>query len=198
MNLKPRFIAQLQKRLPDVFTVHPQFRQRRQAIGGLTADGFEKIVARAGEIDAAMPAPFSVLIHGDLNVDNVIFDPSEGSVRFIDMHRSRQMDWVQDASVLIVSNMRLQVFEAPVRRRINSVVRRFFEFFRSYAAGAGDPTFEARLALGLARSLATSTRFVLDRDFAKSMFMRARYLLERLVAAEDPARFQLPKGVLVD
>jgi hypothetical protein len=107
-------------------------------------------------------------------------------------------DYVQDVSVFLVSNHRLQVFEAPVRKRINSVVLRFYRFARDFAAEAGDTTFGLRLALGLARSFASSTRFVLAPEFAKSMFMRSRYLLERVLELEDPDKFELPEEVLVD
>jgi hypothetical protein len=110
------------------------------------------------------------------------------------------MDYVQDVSVFLVSNHRLQVFDAPVRRRINRVVMRFHEFAQEFAEGAEDTTFSARLALGLARSFASSTRFVLDEEFAKSMFLRSRYLLDRLLAwdAQDLASFRIPPEVLVD
>ncbi|MCA8913744.1 MAG: phosphate uptake regulator PhoU, partial [Planctomycetes bacterium] len=106
----------------------------------------------------------------------------------------------QDVSVFIVSNQRLQVFEKPVRNRLNHVAQSFFEFARSFAESTGDRTFEARLALGLARSLATSTRFVLDEDFAKSMFLKSRYLLEQLLKhpADQLETFKLPQEVLVD
>ena len=50
---------------------------------------------------------------------------------------------------------------------------------------------ELRLALGLARSFASSTRFILDQTLAAAMFLRARYLLE-LARAEHP---QVASGV---
>ena len=50
------------------------------------------------------------------------------------------------------------------------------------------------MALGLARSFVTSTRFILDQTLARAMFLRSRYLLERSVACkpEDYSRFRLP------
>ena len=44
------------------------------------------------------------------------------------------------------------------------------------------------------RSLATSTRFILDRDLARGMFLRARYLLEQIVKLEpgDYQRYRVP------
>ncbi len=56
-----------------------------------------------------------------------------------------------------------------------------------HASTAGDDAFELRLALGLARSFATSTRFILDKSLARAMFLRSRYLLERVLET-DPKR----------
>jgi hypothetical protein len=130
----------------------------------------------------------------------VICDVDAERVRFIDLHRSGFGDYVQDVSVFLVSNFRLQIFEAPVRRRIREVVGAFCDFARSFAATHGDRMFDARLALGLARSFATSTRFVLDAEFARALFLRARYLMDRLLDC-PPAelhRFVVTEDVLAD
>ena len=57
-----------------------------------------------------------------------------------------------------------------------------------------DYSFELRLALGLARSFASSTRFILDQTLAAAMFLRARYLLELALATnpDKPHKFRLP------
>ena len=50
------------------------------------------------------------------------------------------------------------------------------------------------MALALARSFATSTRFILDKSQATAMFLRARYLMERVLETE-PKRaksFRIP------
>jgi hypothetical protein len=62
----------------------------------------------------------------------------------------------------------------------------------------GDHLFQPRMALALARSFFTSTRFELNVSFAKEMFLRARYLLERIAAHEGKAwhEFQLPSTIL--
>ena len=44
-----------------------------------------------------------------------------------------------------------------------------------------------RLSLGLARSFATSTRFILDKSLAQAMYLRSRYLIEQVLAT-DPKR----------
>lgn len=194
------FTGQLRKRLDDVYTVHPEFRVGSVALGDLELESFERLIDRAQEMERDLTAPFSVLIHGDFNVDNVIYDDRQKEVRFIDLHRSRMGDYAQDISTFLVSNHRLQVFDPVVRRRINGIINAFYDFVVRYAETAGDASFSARLALGVARSFATSARFVLDKAVAREMFMRSRYLLESLVRAdrEHLDRFVLPRGVLID
>jgi hypothetical protein len=104
------------------------------------------------------------------------------------------MDYVQDVSVFMVSNYRLQVFDVPLRARILMLTRAFYRFAADFARKAGDPTFELRLALGLARSFATSTRFILDKSLSRAMFLRSRYLLEQVLAADlkEPSLFRVP------
>ncbi|MHA7840176.1 MAG: phosphotransferase, partial [bacterium] len=196
----PNFIAQLSTRLKEVYELHPDFRAGAVQFGGLEVVPYDELVERARGLDARLDAPFSVLGHGDLNVDNVIYDHARSSIRFIDLHRSRNMDYTQDVSVFLVSYFRLQVFDRPVRRRIQQVISRLHRFAREFAEEAGDPTFEARLAAGLARSFTTSARFVLDEEFAKSLFYRGRFLLEQLVELSEPelTSYRVPEEILVD
>jgi aminoglycoside phosphotransferase (APT) family kinase protein len=177
-------MRQLSKRLEEVYTIHPEFRQVDSDICGKSIPSFGKLLKQAHVLEAGVKAPFSVYIHGDFNVDNIIYDPLEKKINFIDLHRSRYMDYVQDVSVFMVSSYRLQVFDAPLRRRILMLAQDFYRFAAGYAGKYGDRTFELRLALGLARSFATSTRFILDKSLASAMFLRARYLLEQVLAAD--------------
>ena len=67
----------------------------------------------------------------------------------------------------------------------------------AFAAQHGDTTFDIRLALGLGRSLITSTRFELSERFARLMFNRGVFLLQRVAAhTGDPAEFKLPIDAL--
>ena len=194
------FMPQLSRRLGDILLVHPQFAGRPKRIGTLRVHTIRELVKRAKALEAGLTAPFSVLNHGDCNVDNLICPPDSDGLRVIDLHRSGMGDYVQDVSVFLVSNFRLQVFDAPVRRRINDVVLAYLEFARTFARESGDRSFEARLAFGLARSFATSTRFILDRGFAERLLLRARYLLERLTSLPDGdlLAFRVPDDVLTD
>lgn len=204
---KPNFMRQIASRLPDVFKVHPGFRTEDTHMGTLELPGFETLLHQAKALDAELVAPFRVLIHGDFNTDNIIVNLAERRVHLIDLHRSRPFDYVQDVSVFIVSNFRLKIFDAGPRTRLDQVTREFYAFARQFAEDHGDASFDARLALGLARSLLTSTRFEMDRAFSRTMMLRARYLLERLLAhraanrdgnvAVDWAAFVLDRATLV-
>jgi phosphate uptake regulator/Ser/Thr protein kinase RdoA (MazF antagonist) len=197
----PRFLQQLSARFEDVLAVHPEFRRGDARIGDKEIASFASLIDALWSHDQALAAPFSVFIHGDFNVDNVIYDAAMDSVHFIDLHRSQMMDYVQDVSVFLVSQFRLQCLDAELRRRIGELLSSFHEFARDYARTVGDASFDERLALGVARSLATSTRFVLDRGLARGMFLRARYVLERFTErrrAGRPIDHHLTREVLVD
>ncbi|MCA0845727.1 phosphotransferase [Salipiger thiooxidans] len=189
---------QLGKRLPDVYRLHPRFETGTQRLQGLKVDSFDALVAAAARREARLRAPFSVYIHGDFNLDNVIYDPVEKKVRFIDLHRSRYMDYVQDVTVFMVSNYRLQVLDAGVRARIASVAVDMHDMAAKFARRQKDPSFEYRLALGLARSFASSTRFIVDKDHARRMMLRAHYILETALAVPEgrETRLRLPIRML--
>lgn len=195
-----RFVSQMKKRVEEVYAVHPEFQGTRQHIGSVTVLSMDELIEKAQPLDDQLKCPFSVFIHGDFNVDNIIYDGDAKHVHFIDLHRSSMSDYVQDVSVFLVSNHRLQVFERPIRRLIHQTMVHFFHFARDFAQANGDRTFEVRLALGLARSYATSTRFVLDKDFAQSMFHRSQYLLESVLATPPDALegYRLTEDVLHD
>jgi phosphate uptake regulator/aminoglycoside phosphotransferase len=189
-----QFMRQLDKRISDVYAVHPEFQDSLQKICGYEIASFDSLAATAAEIESGLEAPFSVYIHGDFNIDNLIYDASSGQLRYVDLHRSRYMDYVQDVSVFMVSNYRLQVLDPAVRRRIAAVIYTFYRIAAEFAKKNNDRTFELRLAFGLVRSLATSTRFILDRNLARGMFLRARYLLEQIVKLEpeDYENYRVP------
>ncbi|MDQ6964544.1 MAG: aminoglycoside phosphotransferase family protein [Mariprofundales bacterium] len=187
-----RFTRQIQKRLTDIYAVHPQFRNRSSSICGIKVHSFNTLLKQADRIEQELPTPFTVLAHGDFNIDNIIFNPHKKTIHFIDLHRSVQMDYIQDISVFMISNYRLQIFSTPVRRRIGKQIREIYTTARRFADENSDSSFEIRLALGLARSFATSTRFIADRTLAERMFLQAYYLLEQVTQRPDPAEYRTP------
>ncbi|NIZ13656.1 phosphotransferase [Phaeobacter sp. HF9A] len=187
-------MTQLYARMKDVYRVHPEFDVGTIRIQDQKQPAFADLLKAAKLREDDLCAPFSVYIHGDFNLDNVIYDPGEAKIRFIDLHRSRYMDYVQDASVFMVSAYRLQVQDGPLRARIAETAVALHKMAAKFARAQNDPTFEFRLALGLARSFATSTRFVFDEEHARRMFLRARYLLDVALAVPEgcEARLKLP------
>ncbi len=193
------FIRQLRKRLPDVFRLHPEFRGRKIDIGHHRLPRIDEMIETAAEIERELAAPFMVFSHGDFNVDNIIWDGSAHRLYFVDVHRSGDMDYVQDVSVFLVSNFRQPVFVPAIRRRIDGVCLEFLRFARQFAQQHDDALFEVRLALGLIRSFTTSTRFELNRKFARMMFQRATLLLNRVTdhRGQPWSAFRVPENVLV-
>ncbi len=179
------FMTQLKRRLTDVYRLHPDFKQPPQQVGNLTLCSFKTLLKQAQHYERHLKPCFSVYIHGDFNSDNVLYDPIKHKINFIDLHRSGYMDYVQDVSVFMVSNYRLQVVEKSVRHNILTLTLEFYRFAAAFAQQNGDDSFELRLALGLARSFASSTRFILDKTLATAMFMRARYLIEQVLSIMD-------------
>lgn len=187
------YTGQLGKRLSDVYAIHAGFEVTACAIGDVEVPDFGQQLVRLKRLERGIKAPFSVYIHGDFNVDNIIYDPGEGRINFIDLHRSRYMDYLQDVTVFMVSCYRLQVFDPRIRRRIQWLCLAFYRFARQYARRHRDSSFETRLALGLIRSFATSTRFILDKSLSWAMYNRAVYLTRRLLESEQKnSAFKLP------
>lgn len=189
-----RFMAQLEKRLPDVEALHGALFAQNARIGRYRQTSFTRLVKRASKIERRLTPSFSVYIHGDFNVDNIIYDPQAERVHFIDLHRSRYMDYLQDVSVFMVSCLRLPVRTEAVRHRIQTVILAMDTAARQFARERGDHHYDARLALGLARSLFTSTRFMADQSVAADFIVRARWLLERVIdlSPEQASDFALP------
>ncbi|MFO7717396.1 MAG: PhoU domain-containing protein [Desulfohalobium sp.] len=193
-----RFIRQLRGRLSAIEQVHPGLIAPDKRIGNQDIPSLHDLLTKAWSLEQSVLAPFSVLLHGDCNLNNIVYDFEEQRIRFIDLYRSQQDDYVQDVAVFLVSNFRMPIFEPALRQRLNWTIRHFFHFARGFAAKQGDTAFEFRLALGLSRSFLTSTRFELDNDFAYEMGERGIYLLERLIehGPERQQEFALPESIL--
>ncbi len=194
-----RYLHQLQKRLDDVYKVHPDFRYRESSIGAVGTPAIDQLLMQGKALDEELVAPFTTLIHGDANVDNLMIDLDANRIFLIDLHRSSDSDYVQDVSVFLVSHFRLPVFDSLRRSLINGAAVDFYHFASQFARTHGDVTFDARLTLGLVRSFITSTRFVLNQRFADAMYMRSVFLLEKVLAT-DPTqleKYRLPEDVLI-
>ncbi len=193
-----RFMRQLLDRLPSVYKLHPEFDTPAARIDSLELPATNQLIEELRVIERDLPAPCSVFVHGDFNIDNILYDAIRQQVNFIDLNRSRQTDYIQDIAVFLVSSFRLPLFEAHHRLRLNFVSDSLYDFSKSFAHHHHDETFDARLALGLIRSFVTSTRFVVHPHFAREMFLRARYLMETMLEHHRPwNEFVLPRAILL-
>lgn len=184
--VKSDYIRQLNNRKSDIVSVHGNLFSQDEEL--------EPMLEKAKKLESSLRAPFSTLIHGDFNVDNIIFKLDEGRLYYVDVHRSGYGDYVQDVSVFLVSNFRIPIFSRDIRQRLNEANLRMYETARAFAERHGDDTFDARLALGLFRSLVTSTRFLFDKSFSADLFDRAILILRELLASrEHPRQFVLAK-----
>jgi aminoglycoside phosphotransferase len=73
------YTDQLAKRMGDVYAIHPEFKQNNATIGSQKLASFSKLLTQIQQLEADIQAPFSVYIHGDFNVDNMINSKS-GSI----------------------------------------------------------------------------------------------------------------------
>jgi Ser/Thr protein kinase RdoA (MazF antagonist) len=195
---KTKYIRQIQDRLEQIRQVHPEFLRHEKEVGSARVDSTRELLAQCARVEKDLKAPFSVFIHGDFNTNNIVYNQGRERIHFVDLSRSAMADYVQDGSVFLVSNFRMPVFEEKLRDRLNGVIETFFEFLQDFAEAQGDDTFDARMALGLARSFYTSTRFEMNSEFAKEMYLRAIFLLEKVQNHRERPweEFKLPSHVL--
>jgi phosphate uptake regulator len=195
--IQTTFMEQLKSRQNGVLQVHPEFHRNASQMGSAEIISSEELLSECAIIEKSLPAPFTVFIHGDFNCNNVVYSHEDERVRFIDLHRSRDFDYIQDLSVFLVSGFRMPVFDRPIRNKINAVISRMYSFTEEFAQENNDKTWQARMALALARSFYTSTRFEFNYAFAKEMFNRSMFLLEKMNRYSGKwNNFILPEDIL--
>lgn len=196
-SFQTTFMEQLKSRQNGVLQVHPEFHRNTSQLGTAEICSSETLIEECMSIESSIPAPFTVFIHGDFNCNNVVYTNADERIRFIDLYRSRDFDYIQDVSVFLVSGFRMPVFDRPIRDKINSVISRFYCFAEEFAQEQNDHTWQARLALALARSFYTSTRFEFNYTFSKEMFNRSMFLLEKISRYSGKwDNFILPEDIL--
>ncbi|MDR1045252.1 MAG: phosphotransferase [Candidatus Adiutrix sp.] len=175
------FVRQGEKRLGPIQALYPDLVNFSAAVGDLEIKSFSALLKAARPYEAALPAPFTVRVHGDFNLSNIMRDEKNGSYRFIDLYRSRLSDYVQDLSVMILSILRLPLTGAAARLELSRAARLVYTFGLDFASQNHDPGLEARLAFGLARSFLTSARFEARRGTAARFLAHSRYLWEKIL-----------------
>lgn len=186
---KPDFVKQLSRRQDDVESVHSAL---------FDLEHLDEMLDRARNIESKLKVPFTTLIHGDFNADNILMLLDQKKVFYVDVHRSRFGDYVQDVSVFLVSNIRIPIFSPDVRTRLNAANRAMYACGAGFASRQKDPWFDARLALGLFRSLITSTRFIFDKSFSTALYDRAELILNTLEQHDaDFKKFKLKEELFL-
>jgi len=178
-RLQSGYMPQVLARLDKIRQVHPDLGLPEGRHGQAL-----RRIARAGELERSLHAPFSVFIHGDFNLNNIFHDRQRNAVRYVDLYRSGRGDYIQDVSVHLVSYFRIPVFDHGTRGRILENILRVQDLAMEFANRRQDTTMEARLTLALARSLITSTRFELRRELATVMFRKAYTMLDSVLEHE--------------
>ncbi|MBC2714140.1 MAG: phosphotransferase [Desulfobacteraceae bacterium] len=192
------YIQQIFDRWEDILRVHPDSHRASSVMGKKKISSSAELLKKCHQLERNISAPFSVLIHGDFNVSNVLYDHIQQRIHFIDLNRSREFDYIQDVSVFLISNFRIPVFEPVVRERLNHIIEDFFYYTRAFADDHKDNTFDIRMAFALVRSFYTSTRFELNFEFAMEMFLRAHFLMEKILdhRPKSMKSFKLPTEIL--
>jgi hypothetical protein len=172
------YISQIRTRLRDAFRRHPHLeriaKEELQDLGGLY-DLLTLLAAR----EPWLRPPFSIWIHGDLTAGNIVVDSSAKNVVFIDVHRSRYGDYLQDVAVLATSSVR----KFP-RAKVAKGVRRgndlLFDVAEEFARANGDRCVKERLRLARARALITSARLETDPGRAQVLFAEGLQMLRKV------------------
>jgi phosphate uptake regulator len=180
------YVWQIRDRLSDLYAVHPRLARLRETqtrVFGIKHRSLRALLDVVERVEGSLAPPVAVRLHGDFNTTNVIYVAPRDRVHFIDVHRSRSGDYVQDIGVFLVSNLRSPIQDdglAAHFERLNDMVVRFAAEF---AALVGDDHFQTRLTLAQARSFITSARLITDFDFARGIFLKGVRLLEWVATA---------------
>jgi len=178
-------VKQIRDRLDGVFSQHPRLRMIRR-VGSPAALSLDQLLELAAETEPALAPPFSVMLHGDFNANNIMYNSKSGDVRFIDIHRSKHGDLVQDLGVFLVSGVRNPLARMTVLEDLKSLNKMTKRFAREFAMGHGDEHFDLRLILSRARSFITSSRLISDFGFAKELFLEGLYYLDKFSERVKP------------
>ncbi len=135
-------------------------------------------------IEPGLAPSFCVWLHGDFNCNNVVYNPDDGGLKFIDIHRSRLGDYLQDFTVFLVGLRRQPDLPAPTRRRLQRIEAMIMAFLREFAEQHEDRAWERRLRLGLGRAYITSARVILHPAHSEWLFRQGRLCFQKVINDE--------------
>ncbi len=175
------YMDQIRQRLPDVFNIHPPFRQMSETPfrhKGKVIPPLSEQLAALELVEKTLAPPHSFWLHGDFNPNNMVYNSTDSSLKFIDIHRSRYGDYLQDLTVFIVGLERSPDLSPTVRRQMGRVKGVVQDFASNIAGSYSDHTWEKRMKLGLGRSYLTSARIILHSGRAEWLLKQGRICLQ--------------------
>jgi aminoglycoside phosphotransferase (APT) family kinase protein len=177
------YVQQIRARLPDAFVLHPHLCEKANsgAANGRRLPSLDDLLDQAGALQVQLAPPFSVWLHGDFNANNIVYNAEGEQIKFIDVHRSRPGDYVQDVGVFLLSMVRRPDLTPAAEADVAAINEAVEEFARGFARRRGDSTFRRRLKLSLAHSCLTSMRVTIDPAKADRLLHRGVTLLDEVV-----------------
>jgi hypothetical protein len=179
---KLSYVEQIRDRLPEVFSLHPVLRRLASAplrYRGVACPPLRQQLEKAAALQPSLAPAFSVWLHGDFNPNNVVYNSEDDALKFIDIHRSRYGDYLQDITVFVVGLRRDPDASPSTRKRLKRVEDLILGEVGRFAEEKGDSQFQRRLLLGLARSHLTSARIILQPAHAEWLFRQGRIHLQK-------------------
>ncbi len=169
------YCGQIRARLPEVYAMHPylEFVADREQL--------QAMLFKLEESEKVLAPPFSVWLHGDFNMNNVVH--ANGTMRFIDVHRSQYGDYLSDIGVFLVSTVRQPRIGAEACQHLDEVRARVRNRVAEFAEETGDTHHRQRLLCSLARSYITSARVIVDEQHARWLFEKGLALLSKEVVS---------------
>ncbi len=164
------YTAQIRSRLGEVYAMHPYLEYYANQ------ENLDSLLEKTERLEVRLRPPFSVWLHGDFNINNVIYH--EGQIKFIDVHRSSYGDYMCDIGVFMLSTIRNAPKIGPILKDLEEVREIMKNSVASFAADHGDRAWESRLQISLARSYMTSSRVIIDESQARWLFETGLNLLK--------------------
>jgi phosphate uptake regulator/aminoglycoside phosphotransferase (APT) family kinase protein len=177
-------VRQIEQRLGDIFALHPHLEPFAASGLGQRGRPLAELLDAARAIEPELASPVSVWLHGDMNANNVIAG-RDGTLRFIDVHRSHYGDPLQDVAVFLVSLVRATDVTAARRATAEEVGGPLVVAAQRFAEQVGDRAFAQRLRLARARSYITSARVVVGTTEATRLFTEGMRELEALAGDRE-------------
>lgn len=176
------YAADVATRLRELHRQKPWLEELMDARGASGASGRE-LLAELAAREPALAPPFSVMTHGDLTPDNVLYDDATGRVRFLDLARSGPGDYVLDVGKFVAARRRIRRASADDGDPGELAVT---EAAAAFARASGDGTFAVRLQVSIARTLLGSARLMDDVQARWQMREGFDLLARALAAAAAP------------